>query len=100
LARFKADAGRRGRVLDTGLWRYSRHPNYFGDAVFWWGLFAMAVGVGGLWTIPGPVVMTLLLLKISGVPLLEARMEETRPGYREYVRRTPAFVPWFPRGDS
>lgn len=99
LARFKADTRHRGQVLDTGLWRYSRHPNYFGDAVFWWGLFAMAVAAGGAWTIPGPIIMTLLLLKVSGVPLLEARMEETRPGYREYVRRTPAFVPWFPRSD-
>jgi steroid 5-alpha reductase family enzyme len=99
LARFKAQPGVRGRVLDSGLWRYSRHPNYFGDAVFWWGVFVVAVGAGGAWTVLGPIVMTVLLMKISGVPLLEARLEETRPGYREYVRRTSAFVPWWPGAD-
>lgn len=99
LAAFKSDPARKGRVLDSGLWRYSRHPNYFGDAVFWWGIFLMAVASGGLWTVVGPIVMTLLLMKVSGVPMLESRMEETRPGYREYVRRTPAFFPWFPRGE-
>lgn len=97
LARFKARGEAEPRVLDRGLWRYSRHPNYFGDAVFWWGIFVMALGVGAAWTVIGPIVMTVLLLKVSGVPLLEARLEETRPGYREYVRKTPAFVPWFPR---
>jgi steroid 5-alpha reductase family enzyme len=99
LTRFKADPDNAGQVMDEGLWRYSRHPNYFGDAVFWWGVYLLAVAVGGWWTVFAPVAMTLLLLKVSGVPLLESRMEETREGYREYVRRTPAFVPWFPRDE-
>ncbi len=99
LASFKSDPSRKGQVLDTGLWRYSRHPNYFGDAVFWWGIYLMAVGAGGTWTVVGPILMTLLLMKVSGVPMLESRMEETRPGYREYVRRTPAFFPWIPRSE-
>lgn len=97
LARFKADPENRGRVMDRGLWRFSRHPNYFGDALFWWGVWLVAVGAGAWWSVAAPVAMTLLLLKVSGVPLLESRLEETREGYRDYVRRTPAFVPWFPR---
>jgi steroid 5-alpha reductase family enzyme len=96
LTRFKSDPANRGRVLDTGLWRYSRHPNYFGDAVFWWGIYGVAAFNGGAWTVFAPVMMTGLLLKVSGVPLLERRMVETRPEYREYVRRTSAFIPWFP----
>lgn len=97
LARFRADPVNRGRVLDTGLWRYSRHPNYFGDAVLWWGFFLLSVGAGAPWTVPGPLLMTFLLLKVSGVALLERTLVSGRPGYAEYVRRTSAFVPWFPR---
>ncbi len=97
LRRFKADPHRRGQVMDSGLWRYSRHPNYFGDAVFWWGVWLLAASVGGAWTVFAPLVMTGLLLRVSGVPLLESRLRETRPGYADYVRRTPAFVPWVPR---
>lgn len=97
LARFRADPANRGRVLDTGLWRYSRHPNYFGDAVVWWGIFLLAVPGGALWTAVGPALMTFLLLKVSGVTLLERSLVEGRPGYTEYVRRTSPFVPWFPR---
>lgn len=97
LTRFRADPGNRGRVLDRGLWRWSRHPNYFGDAVMWWGLWLVAVEVGAAWTVFAPIAMTLLLLRISGVPLLERRLTETRPGYREYVERTSAFIPWFPK---
>jgi steroid 5-alpha reductase family enzyme len=97
LVRFKRDPANRGRVLDTGLWRYSRHPNYFGDAVVWWGLYLLAAGGGAYWTIFGPLVMTFLLLRVSGVTLLERTITETRPGYAEYVARTSAFVPWPPR---
>jgi steroid 5-alpha reductase family enzyme len=98
LRRFKADPESRGRVLDTGLWRYSRHPNYFGDAVVWWGLYLLAVGVPGGWvTMVSPIVMTWLLRRVSGVPLLEAGMRETRPGYAAYVARTSSFIPWPPR---
>jgi len=97
LARFRSDPASRGTVLDRGLWRYSRHPNYFGDALLWWGLYLLSVGAGAPWTVAGPVVMTFLLLKVSGVALLERSLAERRPGYAEYVRRTSAFVPWFPR---
>lgn len=97
LARFKADPANRGRVLDRGLWRYSRHPNYFGEFVLWWGLYLVAVGGGAYWSIVGALVISFLLLKVSGVTMLEERLEETKPGYAEYVRRTSTFVPWPPR---
>ncbi len=85
-----------GQVMNQGLWRYTRHPNYFGDAVTWWGLFTIALGAGGWWTVFSPVLMTTLLLRVSGVTLLEKTMKK-RPGYEEYVRRTSAFFPWPPK---
>ncbi len=97
MGRFRADPGNRGRVMDHGLWRYSRHPNYFGECCLWWGLWLVAVGSGAWWTVLSPLLMTVLLLKVSGVPLLEKDLGRHRPGYAEYVRRTPAFVPWRPR---
>ncbi len=98
LRRFRADPDNRGRVLDTGLWRYTRHPNYFGDALVFWGLFGFAVATpGGWWTIVSPIALTLMLLRITGVPLLEEDMEQRRPGYADYVRRTNAFFPGPPR---
>lgn len=98
LLAFQRNPASRGKVLNTGLWRTSRHPNYFGEACLWWGygVFALAVG-GGAWTLYAPLVMTLLLLRVSGVPLLEAGIESRRPGYREYIERTSSFIPWFPR---
>lgn len=97
LVRFRAHPANRGRVLDTGLWRYSRHPNYFGEAVLWWGIYLVAVGGGALWTIVGPLLITFLLLRVSGVTLLERGLRKTRPGYADYVERTSAFVPWPPK---
>jgi steroid 5-alpha reductase family enzyme len=98
LARFKADPAHRGRVMDRGLWRYTRHPNYFGDATLWWGLFLVACATPGGWkTVASPLVMTFLLLKVSGVALLEKGLARTKPGYADYVARTSAFLPWFPR---
>ncbi len=97
LARFKADPANRGQVLDRGLWRYTRHPNYFGNACIWWGLGLLALSTGAWWSLAGPLFMTFLLLKVSGVALLESDMADRRPAYREYVRRTSAFVPWPPR---
>jgi steroid 5-alpha reductase family enzyme len=97
LRRFKADPANKGKVMDGGLWRYTRHPNYFGDATMWWGLGIIAVATGAWWSLVGPVVMTVFLLRVSGVPLLERRMARTRPGYEEYVRRTSAFVPMQPK---
>lgn len=96
LERFKARA-EPGAVMDRGLWRYSRHPNYFGDALLWWGLYLLAAGAGAWWTVFGPVLMTVLLLKVSGVVLLERDIGERRPAYADYVRRTSAFVPLPPR---
>jgi steroid 5-alpha reductase family enzyme len=98
LERFKAQPGNRGRVLDSGLWRYTRHPNYFGDATVWWGLYAIAASTPGGWlTILSPLLMTVLLMRVSGVTLLEEGLKASKPGYRAYVARTPAFFPWFPR---
>jgi len=96
LARFKADPRNKGKVMDRGVWRYTRHPNYFGDAAQWWGFYLIALAAGGWWTIFSPILMTLLLLRVSGVALLEQTLE-TRPGYKEYVERTSAFIPWPPR---
>lgn len=97
LARFLADPANRGRIMDRGLWRYSRHPNYFGEAVVWWGVWLIALSVpGGWWTVVSPLLITFLLLKVSGVPLLERPMEG-RPGWAEYKARTSVFVPLPPR---
>jgi steroid 5-alpha reductase family enzyme len=98
LARFKADPDNSGKVMDRGLWRYTRHPNYFGDFAVWWGLFLVAVADASmLWTIIGPLVMSWLLLRVSGVAMLEKTIGKRRPGYEEYARRTNAFFPWRPR---
>ncbi|WP_333588182.1 DUF1295 domain-containing protein [Phenylobacterium sp.] len=98
LARFKADPANKGQVMDKGLWRYSRHPNYFGDACLWWGLYLVAVETPlGAWSILGPVLITLLLTKGSGAPTVEKGMENRRPAYADYIRRTSAFIPWPPR---
>ncbi|HXU31075.1 MAG TPA: DUF1295 domain-containing protein [Thermoanaerobaculia bacterium] len=98
MARFKADPKNRGQVMDRGFWRYTRHPNYFGDAAQWWGFWLIALAApGGGWTVIGPIVMTFLLLKVSGVALLEKTIVERRPKYRAYIEATPAFMPWFPR---
>lgn len=97
LARFKSDPINQGRVLDTGLWRYTRHPNYFGETVLWWGFYLIAAAGGAWWTVFAPLLMTFLLLKISGVTLLEQDIAERRPGYRHYVLSTNAFLPGPPR---
>ena len=98
LARFKSDPAHARTVCDEGLWRYTRHPNYFGEAVLWWGLACFALATpGAAWTMIGPLLITVLLLKVSGVSLLEQDLRETKPGYREYVARTNAFIPWVPK---
>jgi steroid 5-alpha reductase family enzyme len=97
LHRFRQDPNNRGRVLDRGLWRYSRHPNYFGEACIAWGIYLLAIPTGGAWTIFAPALMTFLLLKVSGVSLLEADIHERRPAYRDYIARTSAFLPRPPR---
>lgn len=98
LARFKSDPANRGRVMDRGLWRFTRHPNYFGDATTWWGFSCFALATSGsLWTLISPVLMSFLIVKVSGVHLLERGLEDTKPEYQDYVRRTSAFFPWPPR---
>jgi len=98
LARFKRDPANDGRVMDRGLWRYTRHPNYFGDFCVWWGLYLVALAAGAWWSIAGPLIMSFLLLRFSGVRLLERDIGERRPAYAEYARRTNAFFPG-PRRD-
>jgi steroid 5-alpha reductase family enzyme len=93
LERFKKNPASRGQVLDTGLWRYSRHPNYFGECCVWWGFGLMALGAGAWWALASPLLITVLLLKVSGVSLLESDIGERRPEYARYVRQTNAFVP-------
>ena len=99
LRAFKADPATDGQVLDTGLWRYTRHPNYFGDACGWWGIFLVAAGAGGwAWAaVVGPIVMTIFLRNVSGVTLLERSMADRRPGYVDYVERTSPFLPRPPK---
>ncbi len=100
LAAFKSDPRNRGKVLEHGLWRYTRHPNYFGEFCIWWGYYLIALSAGGWWSLPAPVLMTVLLLKVSGVALQEKDIGERRPAYKDYVRRTNAFFPGPPHGKA
>ena len=99
LSRFLADPANRGKVMDRGLWRYTRHPNYFGDTLVWWGLGLFALPAGAWWALVGPAVMTVLIVRVSGVALTDQQMAggSRRHGYEEYVRRTNAFFPGPPR---
>ena len=97
LSRFKANPANKGKVLSSGVWRYTRHPNYFGDATQWWALYLIALAAGGWWTVFSPLLMTTLLMRVSGVTLLEKSLQEEKPGYADYIRSTSEFVPWFPR---
>ncbi|MBM3344749.1 MAG: DUF1295 domain-containing protein [Betaproteobacteria bacterium] len=100
LAAFKARPENRGRVMASGLWRYTRHPNYFGEFCVWWGFFLFALTAGAWWTAISPLLMSVLLLKVSGVTLLEQDIAERRPQYRDYVLRTNAFFPGPPKTGS
>lgn len=97
LAAFKANPANKGKVLDAGLWKYTRHPNYFGDSAQWWGFYLIACAAGGWWTIFSPLFMTYLLLKVSGVAMLERNLKTRRPEYVEYIRKTSAFIPMPPK---
>ncbi|MGA1648784.1 MAG: DUF1295 domain-containing protein [Ilumatobacteraceae bacterium] len=98
LARFKADPESAGKVMDRGLWRYTRHPNYFGDACVWWGLALVAAETGsGAWGLLGALVMTILLRRVSGVTLLERSLRKRREGYEQYIARTSPFLPRPPK---
>lgn len=97
LAKFKSDPNNKGQVLDSGFWRYTRHPNYFGDFMIWWGLYLVALGSGkAWWSAIGPAIMSFFLIRVSGVAMLEKAMKK-KPGYEDYIARTNAFFPWFPR---
>jgi steroid 5-alpha reductase family enzyme len=96
LSKFKANPANKGKVLDRGVWGYTRHPNYFGDATQWWAYYLVALAAGGWWSIFSPIIMTMLLLRVSGVSLLEKTLKEEKPGYKEYMEKTSEFIPWFP----
>jgi steroid 5-alpha reductase family enzyme len=97
LAKFKSDPNNKGKVLNTGFWKYTRHPNYFGDAAVWWayGLFSVAAEI--YLPLLSSLLMTLLIVKVSGVSLLEKTLKNTKPQYKDYVEKTSAFFPWFPK---
>jgi steroid 5-alpha reductase family enzyme len=98
LKRFRADLANKGKVLNSGVWRYTRHPNYFGDATQWWAFYLLALAtVSGWWTFISPLIMSLFLRYVSGVTLLEKSLKESKPGYAEYMETTNAFIPRFPR---
>lgn len=100
LVQFKKDPANKGKLLTRGFWRYTRHPNYFGDAAVWWGFAILAAAAGSYITILGAVIMTVLLLRVSGVSLLEKSLVKTKPGYEQYMAETSAFFPWFPKRQS
>ena len=100
LAQFKKDPAHRGKIIQQGLWRYSRHPNYFGEVTLWWGIYLLALSTPGGWvTIIGPLAITFLILKVSGIPLLEKKYTNNA-AFQEYARRTSAFFPLPPRKDG
>jgi steroid 5-alpha reductase family enzyme len=95
LARFKRDPDNKGKVFDMGLWSLTRHPNYFGEMLIWWGFYLISLQAGNAWTVMSPLIMTVLLLRVSGVAMLEQLLTTTKPEYPEYIRTTSAFFPWF-----
>lgn len=101
LAQFKADPAHKGRVMDSGLWKWTRHPNYFGDFLIWWGHWLLSLGVSDYgstwWSIVSPLLMSFLLIRVSGVALLEKALKARSPEYAAYIERTSAFIPWWPK---
>ena len=97
LAVFKDDPSNKGKVLDRGFWRYTRHPNYFGDSAVWWGYALFCLAAGSYIPIAGSILMTAMIIKISGVAMLEKSLKEQKPQYREYIEKTSSFLPWFPK---
>ena len=97
LVRFKRNPDNAGKVLDSGVWAYTRHPNYFGDALIWWGFFMIALAADSWWTVFSPLLMTWLLVRVSGVAMLERDLQASKPGYEAYAARTRAFIPWLPK---
>lgn len=97
LAKFKKNPANKGKVLNTGLWKYTRHPNYFGDSAVWWSFGLFSIAAGNYWAFIGSIIMTLLLIKVSGVALLEKTLKSNKPQYAEYIKNTNSFLPWFPK---
>lgn len=97
LVRFKSDPANKGKVLNTGFWKYTRHPNYFGDACVWWGFALFSLATKNYWPVLGSLLMTFLLVKVSGVALLEKALKTNKPQYDEYIQKTSSFFPWFPK---
>lgn len=97
LARFKAVPANKGKVLDTGFWHYTRHPNYFGDSAVWWGFGLICISSGSYLPALGSLLMTALIIRVSGVALLEKTLKEHKPQYRDYIEKTSSFIPWFPK---
>ena len=97
LMRFKQNPENKGKVLNTGFWKYTRHPNYFGDSAVWWAYGLFSIAAGSYWQVAGSVIMTLLIIRVSGVALLEKTLTTSKPQYREYIERTSSFFPWFPK---
>ncbi len=101
LMTFKRNPANKGKVMNQGLWRYTRHPNYFGDAMVWWGFFFIALATSdGAFTIFSPIIMTFLLMRVSGVAMLERNLKKTKPEYEDYIERTSAFFPMPPKQDT
>ncbi|MFC1483877.1 DUF1295 domain-containing protein [Candidatus Neomarinimicrobiota bacterium] len=100
LVRFKRNPENKGKVLDKGLWALTRHPNYFGEMLMWWGFYLISLQSGYAWTIISPLLMTVLLLRVSGVTMLEQLLTTTKPEYAEYIRTTSTFFPWIKKSNG
>jgi steroid 5-alpha reductase family enzyme len=100
LAQFRAKPENKGKVLERGFWRFTRHPNYFGDSAVWWGYGLLCLAAGSYLPVLGSIVMTALIIRVSGVVMLEKTLRETKPQYKKYIERTSVFFPWFPRKKS
>ncbi|MCB2208384.1 MAG: DUF1295 domain-containing protein [Bacteroidetes bacterium] len=97
LAKFKKNPANKGKVLDTGFWKYTRHPNYFGDAAVWWGFGFISIAASSYIPVLGSILMTALIIKVSGVAMLEKSLKDKKPEYKAYIEKTSAFIPWFPK---
>ena len=97
LAKFRTDPINKGKLLTKGFWRYTRHPNYFGDSAVWWGYGLLCLGAGGYIQVMGSLLMTALIINVSGVALLEKSLKDTKPEYKDYMHKTNTFIPWFPK---
>ena len=97
LYHFKKNPKNKGKVLNTGFWKYTRHPNYFGDAAVWWAYGLFSIACGSYWQVIGSIIMTLLIIKVSGVAMLERTLKTSKPEYLDYIEKTSAFIPWLPK---